>query len=106
MPTANRRLLCLDIVDDHDVTEYDAKARERLEIVPVFLLELVYLDKTTIFFVMEQNNYMYTGTLHVPITYESGGLWLNQPARGLKRLRRIVISLRTVSLCTEVHLLI
>lgn len=29
---------------------------------------------------MEQNNYIHTGTLHVPVTYESGELWLHQPA--------------------------
>jgi hypothetical protein len=29
---------------------------------------------------MEQNNYMRTGTLHVPITYESEELWLHHPA--------------------------
>lgn len=78
--TVNRRLLCCDIVDDCDVTVYDAKAREMLETVPLFLLELGnYLDKTSIFFVMDKNNYMYTGTLHVPRTYESGELWLHQP---------------------------
>lgn len=64
--------LCCDIVGYYNVTIYDAKARERLETVPIFLLELGYnLDKTSKFFIMEQNNYMRTGTLHVPITYES-----------------------------------
>jgi hypothetical protein len=90
MPTANRRLLCCDIVDDYNVTVYDddynvtvydAKSLERLETVPVFLLQLGYnLDKTSKFFLVEQNNYMHTGTLHIPITYESGELWLHQPA--------------------------
>jgi hypothetical protein len=64
---------CPDIVDDSNVTVYDAKARERLDTVPAFLLELGYnLDNTGKFFVMEQNSYIRTGTLHVPITYESG----------------------------------
>ena len=36
--------------------------------------------KPAIFFVMEQNNYMHTWTLHVPITYEPWELWLHQPA--------------------------
>jgi hypothetical protein len=50
MPVANRRLLCCDIVNDCNVTVYDAKARETLETVLVFLLELGYnLDKTSNF---------------------------------------------------------
>ena len=80
MPTAKGRLCC-DIVDRYNVTVCDAKAQERLETVPVFLLELGHnLDKTSKFLVMEQNNYMHTGNLHVPITYESGELWVHQSA--------------------------
>ena len=70
-----------DIVDDYDVTIHDVKARERLEIAPVFLLELGYYpDKTSIFIVMNKNNYIYAGSLHVPNTYESGELLPHQPA--------------------------
>jgi hypothetical protein len=96
-----------DIVDDCDVTIHDVKARERLETAPVFLLELGYYpDKTSIFIVMNKNNYIYileacTYLIHTSLENCCHTNLLG----GLERLRRIVIYLRTVSLCPEVHTL-